>query len=192
MTDFSSYVCRQRAKDRCLAVLHENGSVGKIERNYRDSAEVLFKNWGGRGKRIYDYTESTTKLTILDTPLEEYQQKGQPMNTLYEVTREDGTKQFAVKIAEKSKTLWVMEIKGTNAFEAIETSRIQEVVPYTVRVMPLGDRNPAHYEVEEGKVNVNDILLLSNGSVVTVVALDTRQKGVQELKAVAKIPTIPL
>ncbi len=111
------------------------------------------------------------------------------MNALYEITNEDGSKTFAVKVAEKSKTLWVMEIKGTGEFKAVETSLLQEVVPYTVKAKYISSGTTFHHEAEEGKFSVGDIVLLASGDIASIVEVNTKQKGVSELKARKRLVT---
>lgn len=186
---------RSRACDAKLAILHQNGSLGYIERNSRYDASIVFPSWRGGGKKQYEYGEFSQAVKILtETYAQVVANKDNKEMTqaLYEITKEDGSKVFATKMAEKSKTLWVMEIKGTGEFVAVETSRIQEVVPFTIKVKPVGNGNVCHYEAEENKFSVGDILVLKNGDIVAVVELDTKQKLVSELKAQAKLATVAL
>lgn len=184
---------RDIARKRKLAILHVDGPVGYIKYTEYYETGVVFPDWNGK-KKENTYSNNSGLVSIVNVPYTEYvekiKQKGETMNALYEITKEDGSKVFATKMAEKSKTLWVMEIKGSGEFVAVETTNIQEVLPYTVRVKLLGNGNPAHFEVEEGKVAVGDILVLEGGDMVSVTSLNTKQKGVPELKAVAKLVTV--
>lgn len=186
---------RHTAKKEFRAVRHRDGPLGYISLvNYYD-AEVTFPDWKGNGKRTYTYGQYTTSLQILNQTYEDCvtQKDNKEMTqALYEITKEDGSKVFATKMAEKSKTLWVMEIKGTGEFVAVETSRVQEVVPFTIKVKPVGNGNVCHYEAEENKFSVGDLLVLKNGDIVAVVELDTKQKLVSELRAQAKLATVAL
>ena len=187
---------RTEARRKKLAVYHvDEGCAGFItDTNYYD-ADVTFPSWKGGGSKTFTYGHTSAKLKILDQTYEDYisQKDNKEMTqALYEITKEDNTKVFATKMAEKSKTLWVMEIKGTGEFVAVETSLIQEVVPYTVKVKPVGNGNACHYEAEEGKFAVGDILVLKSGDIVVVVELNTKQKLVGELKAQSKLVTVAL
>ena len=183
---------RYLARKLKLAILHADGHIGYVVGNNHYDAEVRFPCLANRSRT---YSRASQLVTILDKTYEEATAQGGAtnMNALYEVTKEDGSKVFATKMAEKSKTLWVMEIKGTGEFVAVETTNIQEVVPYTIQVKSMSNGGEGgHYEAEEGKFAVNNILVLNNGDIVTVVRLDTKQKGVSELKATGRINVTPL
>lgn len=192
---FSNRDHRHYAYKNKLAVRHiDEGCVGYISYNNHYDAEVTFPDWRG-SRRVNSYSACSIKVKILDQPYHEYtsqKDKKEMTQALYEITKEDGSKVFATKMAEKSKTLWVMEIKGTGEFVAVETSRVQEVVPFTIKVKPVGNGNVCHYEAEENKFSVGDILVLKDGDIVVVVELDTKQKMVSELKAQAKLVTVAL
>jgi hypothetical protein len=191
--DWSCREHRHLARARKLAISHADGHIGYIKHSEFYQAEVYFPELGSGTTRTY--SQGSSLVTILDKTYEEATAQGGAtnMNALYEVTKEDGSKVFATKMAEKSKTLWVMEIKGTGEFVAVETTNIQEVVPYTIQVKSVSNGGEGgHYEAEEGKFAVNNILVLNNGNIVTVVRLDTKQKGVSELKATGRINVTPL
>ncbi len=186
---------RSRACEAKLAILHQNGSVGYIERSSRYDASIVFPNWRGVGRKQYEYGEFSQAVKILtETYAQVVANKDQKEMTqaLYEITKEDGSKVFATKMAEKSKTLWVMEIKGTGEFVAVETSFIQEVVPHTIKVKFFGASSITHFEAEEGKFSVGDVLVLKSGDIVSVVELNSKQKGAPELKAQSKLATVAL
>lgn len=191
---FSNRDHRHHAYKNKLAVWHVDEGLVGISFNNPCGAGVTFPDWNGR-KRVNTYSAGSAKIKILDQFYHEYtsqKDKKEMTQALYEITKEDGSKVFATKMAEKSKTLWVMEIKGTGEFVAVETSRVQEVVPFTIKVKPVGNGNVCHYEAEENKFAVGDILVLKNGDIVVVVELDTKEKLVSELKAQAKLVTVAL
>ena len=183
---------REKAHREGRAIKHRDGHLGYIEYNFASAARVVFPDWNGK-KRAQEYDRYSPAVTILNTKFEDnFKAKEANMNALYEITKEDGSKVFATKMAEKSKTLWVMEIKGTGEFMAVDTANIQEVVPYTIKVKPVGIGNVCHYEAEENKFSIGDILVLKNGDIVVVVELNTKQKLMSELKAQAKLVTAAL
>jgi hypothetical protein len=198
MSDWSVRAYREKAKNQKLAILHSNGSVGYVTSVSAWEAHVKFPEWKGAagGSKHECYQQGSASLTILSVTYEDYIAQGgagqMTTQALYEVTLEEGSKKFATKIMEKNKTLWVMEIKGgDNTYVAVSTDKIVEVVPYTIKVCPVGMQQQ-HFEAPEGKFAVNDLLLLKNGVIATVLALDTKIKGAPEINAVGKINVTPL
>ena len=183
---------RERACIDGLAIEHRDGHIGYIEFNTGWGAKVVFPDWKGK-KRSADYDRHSSSITILDTKYKDHiKQKEIIMNALYEITKEDGTKVFATKMAEKSKTLWVMEIKGTGEFVAVDVAQIQEVVPYTIRVKDIATGSTSHHEAEEGKFAVGELLLSKSGGLAMVIELNTKVKGSPELKVYGKVSVTPV
>lgn len=197
-TNFGSSSLRLTAGKQKLAVKHQLGSVGFIRYNNRYDAEVYFPNWNNTGKpKLQTYGDTTDMVSIVEPYIsyDEYiktsKQKEQTMS-LFEVTKADGTKVFATKMAEKSKTLWVMEIKGTGEFVAVSTDSIQEVLPYTIAIRNLSGGNTNSFEVPEGKFEKGDVLVLASGDIGVVTMLNSKVKGVPELKPIAKLVSAPV
>lgn len=183
---------REKACNDGLAIKHRDGHIGYIEYNGGWGAKVVFPDWNGK-RRTAEYDRHSPSITILDTKYKDHiKQKEITMNALYEITKEDGTKVFATKMAEKSKTLWVMEIKGTGEFVAVDVAQIQEVVPYTIKIKDLASVSTSHHEAEEGKFAVGDLLLSKSGGLGMVVELNTKVKGSPELKVYGKVSIIPV
>lgn len=108
-----------------------------------------------------------------------YNQKEENMPTLYQ-TKEDKPR-FGTLLTKNSKGQLVLEMKGKEGeVEAFAADAVDEVMPFTVEMKvfqggPGADRQVRHYEIEEGSVEVGDVVYqLSNGQMWEVTALDSK------------------
>ena len=117
---------------------------------------------------------------------EEKQSKGATnMTALYEVKYDDETK-IATKLMEKSKTSWIMEIKGSGSVIVVDASSVTEIMKYTVEVFC--DGKTTHYEAVQGEFNEGDIYLTKGLQVARIVKVDSKSKNANtEFKPFAKL-----
>ena len=108
-----------------------------------------------------------------------YNRKEEPMPTLYQ-TKEEKPR-FGTLLTKNSKGQLVLELKGREGeVEAFAADAVDEVMPFTVEMKvfqggPGADRQVRHYELEEGSVEVGDVVYqLSNGQMWEVTALDSK------------------
>lgn len=117
---------------------------------------------------------------------EEKQNKGATkMTTLYEV-KYDGEIKIATKLMEKSKTSWIMEIKGSGNVIVVDASAVTEIMKYTVEVFC--DGKTTHYEAVQGEFNEGDIYLTKGLQMARIVKVDSKSKNANtEFKPFAKL-----
>lgn len=99
-------------------------------------------------------------------------------NTLY--TWDDGAAAvFGTKLATNSDGKWVMEIKGDSAkIIAIDPKAVKKVIPYSVSVtFGRASLKQYAYWANKGDVVVGQMVILTDGSIVTVRKLDTQSEA---------------
>ena len=124
---------------------------------------------------------------IIDYLNKKYKEK--EMNKLYEVTQGD-IKKYATKLAVNSNGDWVMEEKGSNSVFTAKDTQCEEVKPYTILVRQAFQNMSNHYTAKKDEFNPGDVFVTSQGEIVTVVKVDTKQdnhKG--DFKPVTRIVT---
>lgn len=117
---------------------------------------------------------------------EEKQNKGATnMTTLYEV-KYDGETKIATKLMEKSKTSWIMEIKGSGSVIVVDASTVTEIMKYTVEVFC--DGKTTHYEAVQGEFNEGEVYLTKGLQMARIVKVDSKSKNANtEFKPFAKL-----
>ena len=111
---------------------------------------------------------------------------------LYEIKQGDEAC-YGHKLAINSQGQWVMEVKGTGRFIAVDKASVQEVLPHTIGVQFDSNKTVYHYLAEAGKYNKGDFYIfdVSYGrSIVQIVEVDSKSKSATvEFKPLAKIKT---
>lgn len=79
------------------------------------------------------------------------------------------------KLAVNSNGDWVMEEKGTGQVFTAQASSCEEVKPYTILVRNTMQNQANHYTAKKDEFNVGDAFVTSQGEIVTVVKVDTKQ-----------------
>jgi hypothetical protein len=85
---------------------------------------------------------------------------------------------YAHYLATNSSGQWVMEEKGTGKIHTVDKKHVEEVLPYTIGIQFLNDGGIGktyNYFSDKDKYSVGQTFLLG-GSLVTVVAVDTKSK----------------
>jgi hypothetical protein len=102
------------------------------------------------------------------------------MSKLFKVI---GEEVYGIHIGTNTAGELVLEIRGdaNNAIKAFKKDALEEVKPYTVKLVPLaGAGNPRHAAVEKDKLKQNDVIMYA-ATIWTVVELDTKQDNCSEL-----------
>lgn len=106
---------------------------------------------------------------------EEKQKEGVTnMTALYEV-KVNGEVKIATKLMEKSKTSWIMEIKGSGDVVVADAADVTEIMKYTVEVFC--DGKTTHYEAVQGEYAVGDIFLTKGLQIARIVKVDSKSKN---------------
>lgn len=108
-----------------------------------------------------------------------------PMNKLYQTKGEPV--QYGTYLAINSKGRIVLEMKGTAEVKDFAKNEIEEVKPFTVALTRFEgghrDGETRHYQMDEGTVAVDDVLLhLSNGNLWKVTAINTKHDSSTQSK----------
>jgi hypothetical protein len=104
------------------------------------------------------------------------------MSKLFKVI---GEEVYGIHIGTNTAGELVLEIRGdaNNAIKAFKKDALEEVKPYTVKLVPLaGTGNPRHATVEKDKLKQNDVIVYG-ATIWTVAELDTKQDNCSELSA---------
>ncbi len=104
------------------------------------------------------------------------------MSKLFKVI---GEEVYGIHIGTNTAGELVLEIRGdaNNAIKAFKKDALEEVKPYTVKLVPLaGTGNPRHATVEKDKLKQNDVIMYA-ATIWTVAELDTKQDNCSELSA---------
>lgn len=126
------------------------------------------------------------------THLETIKESTMTSTTLFQ-TKEVAPR-FGTKIAVNSAGLFVLEMKPSGEIECFNEKDLEVVTPYTVSVRPFQNENNSknsNYCAVKDSVKKGDVLLLDNGQIVIVTALDTKANCNQELKG-NKLVTTPI
>ncbi len=126
-----------------------------------------YVKWDG-GKGSWHSHDALTTVT------DEEDTKGNTnMSVMYEI--EDpltGETLIGSKLTEKSSDTWVVEVQGrAHPVFIVSADKCKEIVPYTIR---LG--NGQNHEVAEGVFKVGDVIILKDGTLTAVSALDTKAR----------------
>jgi len=122
--------------------------------------------------------------------LYEHNERTAAMPKLYQTKEE--TPRFGTYLATNSKGELVLEMKGAGMPEAFKASDIEEVKPYTVRLVSANGASN-HYRAVPGSVAKGDVLVVG-GSLASVAAIDTKSDATRVLKgarvATEKLPEV--
>ena len=157
---------------------HTIAEVISMDYNYMDV------RWEKSGKRSYSEYVNGYRLA---TEAERNKQGAKDMTALYEV-KVNGETKIATKLMEKSKTSWIMEIKGSGDVIVVDASDVQEIVKYTIEVR-YGEGKTVHYEATAGQYKVDEVYLMGNTlQIARIVKLDSKSKTAStEFKPFAKL-----
>lgn len=101
-------------------------------------------------------------------------------NTLFRFLNETGVETFCTKLAAASGGRTVVEIKGSGEVKAIETAKLEEVLPYTVGIKYLNGSNTSttyHFLADEGIFAVTDLLIdEESGHLAKVTEVNSKSK----------------
>lgn len=101
-------------------------------------------------------------------------------NTLFRFLNDKGEETFCTKLAAASGGRTVVEVKGSGAVVAIETSKLEEVLPFTVGIKYLNGSNTSttyHFLANEGDFEVKDLLLdEDSGHYAAVTEVNSKSK----------------
>lgn len=111
--------------------------------------------------------------------LQKEKEKDQDMTTIYRFT-EDEKEFFCTKLADASGGRTVVEVKGTGEVKAVETTKLEEVLPYSVGVKFLNGHNTSttyHYFDEKQTLKEGDLLLHAEShNFATVTSVNTKSR----------------
>ncbi len=152
----------------------QDGMRVRLNNGKRQGTIVHTDRWGtahvkwDSGKSTWHNHEALTAVT------EEEDTKGNTnMSVMYEI--EDpltGETLIGSKLTEKSSDTWVVEVQGrAHPVFIVSADKCKEIVPYTIR---LG--NGQNHEVAEGVFKVGDVIILKDGTLTAVSALDTKAR----------------
>lgn len=118
---------------------------------------------------------------------------GMSKSALYDVAVADD-KYYATYIGKNRAGKLILERKDNGKIVEVDKDLVSEVMPYTVSIAFTGEYNRSksaekHFEVEEGKLAVGDVILTQNGSFGIVNKLDTKSRNAKELKGARKVQT---
>jgi len=141
--------------------------TGPLNRTQKEGLNVLLRE--NLGIQRNNYQEYTTETTMT--------------KTLFQ-TNEDKPR-VGTKIGLNREGKVVFEISGTGEIVFFESADLTEVVPYTVDIKFVTDRNSSKYSYisKEGEVDKGDIILVDGNDMARVVGVDTKSKmAIKELK----------
>lgn len=104
-------------------------------------------------------------------------------NTMSKLFKVIGEEVYGIHIGTNTAGELVLEIRGdaNNAIKAYKKTELEEVKPYTVKLVILATGgNPRHATVEKGKLKKNDVIVWS-GAIWSVAELDTKQDNCPEI-----------
>jgi hypothetical protein len=133
---------------------------------------LLLASENGREYEVPEY-----KLERVTSYLTKEDEEKQNMTKLYQIK---GTDTFGTRIGTNSENKAVVEIKGTGVVQLVDTADLIEVVPYTIKVTPVGGGNARHFAAKEGFFEKDDLFIYENALYI-VSALGTKTEGVKEL-----------
>ena len=124
---------------------------------------------------------------VLATDEEINAAKGATGMELFEVSTPHGVK-IATKLMEKSKDIWIMEVKGSGEVIVTNTSNIKEIIKYTIEVK-YNTGKIINYEASEGQYKVDEVFLMGNTlDIARVSKVDSKCKSATaEFKPFAKL-----
>jgi len=96
-----------------------------------------------------------------------------------------GEELYGIHIGTNTAGEFVLEIRGdaNNSIKAFKKDTLEEVKPYTVKLVALGSGvNPRHATVEKDKLSKSDVVIW-NQTLWTVVELDTKQDNCAEINS---------
>jgi len=108
------------------------------------------------------------------------EKKEADMSKLFKVI---GEEIYGIHIGTNTAGELVLEIRGdaNNAIKAFKKDVLEEVKPYTVKLVAMGSgENPRHVTVEKGKLSKQDVIIWQQ-RVWVVVELDTKQDNCAEV-----------
>jgi hypothetical protein len=151
-----------------------------ISKNGKYPARVTENNsWGGYTNIVYLHNNSYSTLVTDNLILyNESENMTTETQMLYQFKTEDSSTAYGTHIGTNSKSLWLMEEKGSGRVLTIDPKDAEEVLPYTFSVKMRG--NTTHYIGEEGMVSTGDVLLYTGGDypeIATVTAVNTKNKS---------------
>ncbi len=97
--------------------------------------------------------------------------------TLFEVNGKKNV--FGTFLAKRPNGEYVLEMKDGSGAQAFSKDELTEVLPFTVSIKYLNERSSGStydYECEEGKVERGDLIIMSDGNIVEVTAVNTQSK----------------
>jgi hypothetical protein len=138
---------------------------------------VDYKTSGLSGSTLYDGDHYTlNNYTVIGNTKE----GKKTMSKLFKVI---GEEIYGIHIGTNTAGELVLEIRGdaNNAIKAFKKDALEEVKPYTVKLVPLaGTGNPRHATVEKDKLKQHDVIVYG-ATIWTVAELDTKQDNCSEL-----------
>lgn len=118
------------------------------------------------------------------------QQKEADTMTLYQTKEE--TPRFGTKLAVNTSGKYVLEMKGSGEVLVFDKNDVEEVRPYTVQATYPGSGKTGSFVAVKGSVDKGDLIILSNGTLIKITALDTKSNVTASLKGAVKLATTPL
>lgn len=166
--------------------------------NGRRVAEVTHLN-GGRMSIRYLHSRSTSTYEYphhyVQVCKEDYTDKGEKVVAavtagLYEIADAiNGTKRIGTKLMEKSKSAWIMEIKGSGEVVVVPANDCTEIVPYTIEVQ-FSDNTTKHYYAEPGQYAKGDLFIMGvNLLFARVTKVDSKGKALGDFHPSHRIVT---
>lgn len=116
--------------------------------------------------------------------------EGDTTMTLYQTKEE--TPRFGTKLAVNTSGKYVLEMKGSGEVLVFDKNDVEEVRPYTVQATYPGSGKTGSFVAVKGSVDKGDLIILSNGTLIKITALDTKSNVTASLKGAVKLATTPL
>jgi hypothetical protein len=142
------------------------------------------ESWKGQTyKASSSYSRTIYKGDGYDYNLEGNVKDQKKENTMTKLFKVLGEETYGIHIGTNTAGELVLEIRGdaNNAIKAYKKEALEEVKPYTVKLVPFaGTGNPRHATIEKGKVEKGDVLVW-NQTFWSVVELDTKQDECPEI-----------
>jgi hypothetical protein len=104
-------------------------------------------------------------------------------NTMSKLFKVIGEEVYGIHIGTNTAGELVLEIRGdtNNAIKAFKKDTLEEVKPYTVKLVAMGsNENPRHVTVEKGKLSKQDVIVWQQ-RIWVVAELDTKQDDCPEM-----------